>query len=98
MTNALPGPLQSLKDATARVLRRVRFSRAPFRGDGLSPADRATIRAVARYAMTSRERVVALCDAIRYVCRSGIAGDIVECGVAARWWLRPLAGCTPGGG
>jgi hypothetical protein len=33
------------------------------------------------YTMTSGQRVVALCDAIRYVSARGIAGDIVECGV-----------------
>ena len=40
-----------------------------------------TIRATRPYTMTSAPRVFALCEAIRYVCGNGIAGDIVECGV-----------------
>lgn len=31
--------------------------------------------------MTSAQRVVALCEAVEYVCRTEIVGDIVECGV-----------------
>jgi len=31
--------------------------------------------------MTSPERIMALCDAVRHVCRHAITGDIVECGV-----------------
>ena len=31
--------------------------------------------------MTSRERIVALCDAVKYVIDAGIPGDVVECGV-----------------
>ena len=31
--------------------------------------------------MTSPERILALCEAVDYVCNSGIEGDIVECGV-----------------
>ena len=31
--------------------------------------------------MTSPERILALRDAVRHVCRHGIDGDIVECGV-----------------
>jgi hypothetical protein len=50
-------------------------------GDGLEPGDRATIRAVERFTMTSPERIAALCEAARYVARSGIEGDVVECGV-----------------
>ena len=31
--------------------------------------------------MTSDERLIALCQAIKYVCSAKIEGDIVECGV-----------------
>lgn len=31
--------------------------------------------------MTSRQRVVALCDAVHYIVDAGIGGDFVECGV-----------------
>ena len=35
------------------------------------------------YTQTSRERVVTLADAVRYIVRRGVPGDFVECGV----WL-----------
>lgn len=47
----------------------------------LDDATRAIIAAVAPFTMTSPERIVALRDAVRHVCRHGIPGDIVECGV-----------------
>jgi O-methyltransferase len=37
--------------------------------------------AVRDYTMTSSQRVIALCEAIRYICANRIGGDIVECGV-----------------
>src|SRR5690348_4340189 len=39
------------------------------------------IKRVRPFTMTSEERISALCHAVRYVMRSGIPGDIVECGV-----------------
>lgn len=33
------------------------------------------------YTMTSPERIVALCEAVRYIHEKGIAGSVVECGV-----------------
>lgn len=42
---------------------------------------RAIIDMVAPFTMTSPERIVALRDAVRHVCRHGITGSIVECGV-----------------
>jgi O-methyltransferase len=42
---------------------------------------RAIIETVAPFTMTSPERIVALRDAVRHVCRHGIPGAIVECGV-----------------
>jgi O-methyltransferase len=41
----------------------------------------ATIDAVRPYTLTSVERIAALCEAIRYLERAGIPGDVVECGV-----------------
>lgn len=38
-------------------------------------------RKVAPFTMTSPQRVLALCEAVRYVHASGIQGAIVECGV-----------------
>lgn len=40
-----------------------------------------TIRTVRQFTATSPERIFAACDAIRYVVRCAIPGDIVECGV-----------------
>lgn len=42
-----------------------------------------TIRKVARFTMTSRERLAALISATEYVVRAGIPGAIAECGVWA---------------
>jgi len=44
-------------------------------------ADRATVAAVAGYTLTSAERVVALCAAVRYVVEAAVPGALVECGV-----------------
>jgi hypothetical protein len=41
----------------------------------------ATLDLVAPYTMTSPERIHALIEAVKYVIRRGIPGDIVECGV-----------------
>jgi len=47
----------------------------------LSPSVAETIREVRPYTLTSVQRLVALCDAVQYVVRNQIPGDIVECGV-----------------
>lgn len=47
----------------------------------MSDADRRTWARVAPYTMTSQARVLALCDAVRYIDDNQIAGAIVECGV-----------------
>jgi hypothetical protein len=71
--------------AKQRVQRRLRRFGVDLtrltQGDGLSDEDRATARSVERFTMTSPERIVAVCDATRYVVRNGVKGDIVECGV-----------------
>ena len=43
--------------------------------------DLETIKAVRPFTMTSSERILALCQAVRYLVQNQIAGDIVECGV-----------------
>ncbi len=40
-----------------------------------------TYRKVRAYTMTSPERIVALCEAIRYIQQKRVAGTVVECGV-----------------
>src|SRR5215213_10467483 len=47
----------------------------------LSGEDRALVRAVKPYTLTSAEAVCALADAVRHVVLNDIEGDIVECGV-----------------
>lgn len=42
-----------------------------------------TLNAVKPYTMTSTERLLAACDAVRYVSRNDISGAVVECGVWA---------------
>jgi len=44
-------------------------------------AARAVLETVAPFTMTSPERILALRAAVGHVCRHGIEGDIVECGV-----------------
>ncbi len=39
------------------------------------------VQAVRKYTMTSPERLIALCNAVRYVSQQQIPGDVVECGV-----------------
>ena len=41
----------------------------------------ATILAVRPFTMTSAPRVLALCEAVRYLVGAGVPGDVVECGV-----------------
>ncbi|MFC7300113.1 TylF/MycF/NovP-related O-methyltransferase [Herminiimonas aquatilis] len=40
-----------------------------------------TFKKVRPYTMTSPERIVSLCEAVKYVQEKSIEGDIVECGV-----------------
>ena len=47
----------------------------------VDPRVRAIFNRVKPYTMTSPERVISLCDAVRYVVAGGIEGAIVECGV-----------------
>ncbi len=56
---------------------------APVTSDptDIDVATMATYNAVRNYTMTSLERVAALCEAVRYVSRHGLPGDLVECGV-----------------
>ena len=40
-----------------------------------------TVDAARPYTRTTSARVIALCEAVRYIAASGVEGDIVECGV-----------------
>src|SRR5438874_8505055 len=72
--------------------RKITFSRAchylwqrfaPFAASlpEISREDLELIRSLRVFTATSPERMYALLNAVRYVARSEIAGDIVECGV-----------------
>jgi O-methyltransferase len=70
----------SARLALARWLRSLRRPRWQIPPD----ADRSTaaiLRRVAPYTRTSPERVLAVVEAVRYLVRAGIEGDVVECGV-----------------
>lgn len=47
----------------------------------LTPADKACISFARPYTMTSLEGLCALINAVKYVAKVGIEGDVVECGV-----------------
>ncbi|MBV8529068.1 MAG: class I SAM-dependent methyltransferase [Candidatus Dormibacteraeota bacterium] len=47
----------------------------------IDPAILRTVDAVRPYTRTTQPRVIALCEAVRYLIAAGIEGDIVECGV-----------------
>ncbi len=63
-------------DALGYEVRRKTALRPDFDADLSALCD-----AVGPYTMTSRERIVALADAVAYVVRRRIEGDLVECGV-----------------
>ncbi len=73
----------SLRDGLSRLVEGAINSRAAvnWRMHDVDIATRETYFRVARYTMTSPERIAAVCDAVRYVLNAGIAGDYVECGV-----------------
>ncbi len=54
--------------------------RAAEFGLTVDAATQAIVEKVTPFTLTSPERLVALCDAVRYLARHDIPGDIVECG------------------
>ena len=52
-----------------------------YKRPDIDAADAAIIRKASPFTMTSLERITALIDSVRYICRQRLAGDIVECGV-----------------
>lgn len=53
----------------------------PHKPTVLAPHEEQIVAAVRNYTMISRERLLAVMDAVEYVVRRGIAGALVECGV-----------------
>ena len=45
------------------------------------------INSVKPYTYTTRERIFALVEAVRYVIKNNIPGDFVECGRVDQLWL-----------
>lgn len=73
----------SIRDTLSHMYDRVANS-GPVLDRRLADIDadtRAIYRQVSEFTMTSPERIAAVCDAVRYVTRAGIAGAYVECGV-----------------
>jgi hypothetical protein len=52
-----------------------------FSLEDISESDNDILRSVKPYTMTSPERVSAILEAVRYVIKASLPGDIVECGV-----------------
>lgn len=84
--------LSSARRLVARAIRRVLAKRGltlvrrePYTGLPIPPdcddLTAATIKAVQPYTLTSPDRIMGLCDGVRYIVRSNVPGAIVECGV-----------------
>ena len=73
----------SLRDRMVGAAQSVLHSEAMIgrRFPDVDPNVRAIFAKVRRYTMTSPERVMALCEAVKYVEARKLAGAIVECGV-----------------
>jgi hypothetical protein len=75
---------RALRDRYGKKHRRLRGRDPVGRNDLTSDIDEAARRVYAEvgpYTMSGIERVASLCQAVEYVVRSCIPGDIVECGV-----------------
>lgn len=70
-----------MKNIFSRLLRRFGLEVRQIVEPHASEGDRSILNAVRPYTMTCTERLLALIDAVRYLCRNGLAGDIAECGV-----------------
>lgn len=76
-----------LMRAVNRILHKFGLDLAPYRPHGyVFPPDFDQtiidiVRSVSPFTRTSPERIFALCEAVTYIVRHAIAGDIVECGV-----------------
>jgi len=73
----------SLRDLVVGRIHAVLHSDAVFRRrfPDVDSRVREIFNKVKPYTMTSPERVIGLCDAVRYVVANGVEGAIVECGV-----------------
>jgi O-methyltransferase len=65
----------------------------PIDHDAYEVLTDAIYQSVRPYTMTSAERVVSLCDAVRHITLHDIPGDIVECGVWRGGSMMAVAKC-----
>lgn len=78
VVNLLARPFRKRKpQPPTATLREQLASRLPDASD----SQRSIIESVTADTMTSPERILALCEAVSYICQNKILGDIVECGV-----------------
>src|SRR5262245_37131874 len=79
--------IRAAKKGLRRILNQVGHDIVPrtFKPDGLpddfDAATKSLYAEVRPYTMSGIERVAALCQAVEYVVRHNIPGDMVECGV-----------------
>jgi hypothetical protein len=71
---------QAIEQAVRGLFRKVGYDIVRFQQLDFSAEEHEIIRSVKPYTMTSTESVYALIQAVKYVVRHGIEGDIVECG------------------
>jgi O-methyltransferase len=79
----MPGLRASLERAAGRLVSRTGYVVKRVEPVDLDEQTARVVRAAAPYTMTSTERLVAVCDSVRYLVRHQIQGAIVECGVWA---------------
>ncbi len=72
--------IDRLKGSALRLTQRLVNAHAVLFGS-FEPEIASIVERVRPYTMTSPARVAALCDAVSYIVRHDIPGDIVECGV-----------------
>jgi O-methyltransferase len=72
-----------IKDTVKRAVNAAGYDLVRSGRPDFDAATLETIEVVRPFTMTSRERLAAVCDAVRYVDRYAIPGAIVECGVWA---------------
>ena len=78
MVNQMFHRIQSLAN---RLIRRYGYEIRPIAPLDLDAATKEIIRQVTPFTMISTERIIALKNAVEYVTKYDIAGDIVKCGV-----------------
>lgn len=62
------------------ISHRLGFELIPYTSD-FDPVSLETVRFTRPYTMTSAARIFSLCEAVRYISKNKLEGDIVECGV-----------------